>query len=688
MSVEKLLDNLAQRIFLPEMDFETLLDYYVARTKLLNERFGYPSYMGVASQVETDIGDLTKKKMGLYEKLLWNKLVHPPQNVLFIVGGVGCGKTTSSQLIVGIMKDTPGHCRDFEKCQDKLPLCRRRRLHIIMDFDEIEYKYEQDFEEARQKFIYDLSTRMSSNLYGILKPEEKFEFIDFWNYEIERQYEEGSLQGAFSEIVNEMHYRIGFNWQKIIDDIAIDIRKEVFNKITEDPNLFLDYQCRFCRYVIERVYGGRRQCIFVILDNIDCASPALQAAVREVLVSYQKRFGNTFMVCLRPETLLAKPSGVAAYIIDIEPHCGPEPFDVVVDRLKRFVDNPAPFFRPGELEKELENHAHELAKEVYKHLTDKKSEKIVRKFIESLAGSNIRNALIMATNLLKLKIRERDFAPHELNRALISPPYERYSRSPLNPVENIFHVEGSPEGRLLVKPRILQSMRLDNRHTRTISELLTMCQSFGYKPEIICKACNEMMEPAHQLIISNAKIEYTLSDFLSSENDKFMLTYAGIGYADKLMYDLDYIQTVMFDCVVESSGFPILSGHGLLQRFRAVVAFLNELNKVDRKETLELKMMHGKDLYISNFGETMLTWEIIKDVCTSIWHVILFLESHQPKYLKNVELRSQMTELYKDIANIMNVATQGDKEVLGKQVGSYPIPKPLSQLLQDESVSE
>lgn len=684
MSVEKLLDSLAQRIFLPEMNPELLCNYYVPRTELLDERFGYPSDMKSASKVDARIKGVLEKKMGLYERLLWNKLVHPPQNVLLIVGGVGCGKTMSSQLVAGITKETPEHCKDLEKCEDKPPLCKGKRLHIMMDFNEIDYRYESDFDKAYKKFITDLSGRMSANLYETLQPTERFEFIDFWNYEIQRQREEGSLQYAFSEVVNEMQHKGGSGWQEIIDDAAIDVRKKVFKKIRKDATLFLDYQCRLWRYVLERVYEGKRQCVFAILDNIDCASPALQAAVREVVISHQKRFGNTFMVCLRPETLLSKPGGVAAYVIDIEPHCGPEPFDVVIDRLKRFVDNPALFFRSGELNEELENHAQELAKEIYKHLTDKKSKKIIREFIESLAGANIRTALIMATKLLKLKIEERDFAPHELNRALISLPYERYSRSPHSIVENIFHVEGAPDGRLLVKGRVLQFMRLESRYRRTISELLTMCQSFGYDPELICKACNEMMEPAHQLIISNAKIEYSLADFLTSENDKLMLTYAGIGYTDKLMYDLDYIQMVMLDCVVESSSFPILSSHGLLQRFRAVIAFLSELNKADHKEMLELKITCGKDLYISNYGETMLTWDVIRKVCTSIWHVLLYLERNQLEYLKNVELRNQMVEVYKDIANIVNVASQKNKEVLGEIIGSYFIPKPVSSILRDE----
>jgi hypothetical protein len=75
-------------------------------------------------------------------------------------------------------------------------------------------------------------------------------------------------------------------------------------------------------------------------------------------------------------------------------------------------------------------------------------------------------------------------------------------------------------------------------------------------------------------------------------------------------------------------------------------------------------MMHGKDLYISNFGETMLTWEIIKDVCTSISYFLDSVKTDQPKYLKNVELSNQMEKVYKDIANIMNVAAQMNREAL------------------------
>ncbi len=676
LSDEKLLDSLTQRIFLPRMDFETLLDYYVLRAKPLEVRFGQPSHMGSYSEVDIGIKGPGTNKIGLYEKLLWNKLVYPPQNVLILVGGIGCGKTMSIQLICGITKDTPQHCPQQPKCKGK-------RLHILMDFNEVDYDKESDFDKACHEFMRDLSDRMSSNLYETLKPTERFEFIDFWNYEINRQHAEGGIEYAFSKIINEMQHMMGPNWEKSVDDDAIFIRREVFKEIEKDTALFLDYQCRFWRYILESVYEGKRQCVFAILDNIDCASPALQSAVRKVVISYQKRFNNTFVVCLRPETLLAKPVGVAANVVDIEPHCGPDPFDVVVDRLKKFIDNPKLFFRPKELHEELEKQIYELAKEIYRYLTDERNGKIIKDFIESLAGTNIRNALILATNLLKLRIEEHDFGPHELNRALISPPYRRYNRSVDNPVENIFHVEGSPDGRLLIKGRFLQFMRLGEQNTRTISDIVTMLENFGYKGDLICKACNEMMEPAHQLIISNSKVQYSLADFLSSENDEITLTYAGIGYAEKLIYDLDYISMVMPSCVVESSSFPVLPGHGLLRRFRTVIAFLNELNKVDYKETFDLKSLHSKEIYISNFGETMLMWEIIRNVCQSIWHVLYYLEGlPSSQYLSNIDFSTQMVEVYKDIANIMNVAAQNNKDVLGGTV-EYGLPRPTSKKLRD-----
>lgn len=680
-SFGKLLDSLAQRIFLPDdLSFETLLNYYIPRTEPMDRRFGYSSNMRFSNielilKVNGHLEELPRK-IGSYEKLLWNKLVHPPRNVLFIVGGIGCGKTWTCQLITKITKTIPEHCPDFS-------LCNRKRLHITMDFNEIDYRHESDFTVAYQKFVEDLSDRMASNLYTTLKPTDEFEFFDFWNHEINRQHEEGAIAYAFSKIVNEMRDKADPNWEKEPCDDAMDLRKEIFKKIKNNPMLFLDYQCRFWHYVLEKVYGGRRQCVFAILDNIDCASPALQAAVREVVISHQKRFGNTFVVCLRPETLKAKPLGVAANVIDVEPHCGPEPFDVLADRLKRFVENPNPFFKHKELGKDLEKHAHELACEIHKFLTGRRSW-IIKEFVESLAGSNIRSALIMATNLLKLRIEEHDFGPYELNRAFISLPYEYYSRTIHSSVENIFHIEGVFKG-LLVKGRILQFLRSGEQNTRTISEFVTMLGSFGYEQQLICKACNEMMEPAHQLIISNRKVEYSLLDFLNSDNDNLMLTSAGIGYADKLMHSLDYISMVMPDCIVESSSFPIQSGYGLLHRFRAVIAFLNILRKTDRKETSGLRMLYGRNLYIENFGETMLTWEIIRNVCVSISYILNSLETRPlSEYLKRPELRDQMLEVYRDIENILNAAARDNKDILGETVGEDLVLKPVSEELREE----
>lgn len=683
MSEEKLFDILAQRVFLPRMDYETLSEYYIQRNEPVGQRFGYPSETSSSVTIFAPHKSLPRNKMGPYERLLYNKLVNPPQNVLFIVGGVGCGKTMTSHLLSGILKNSPQHCSDKERLREKPIDCQEKRLHVLIDFDELDYIQISNFEEAYLRFVTDLSDLMSSNLYGTLEIDDTFEFIDFWNSEINRQQAEGSLNFAFSRIQNEMQFRVGSGWRNLVGSIAIKHRKEIFELIRSDPRLFLDYQCRFWRYVLDRVYKKKRQCVFVILDNIDRASPALQAAIREIVISHQKRFNNTFVVCLRPETLASKPRGAATNVIDVEPHCGPQPFDVVVDRLKRFLDTPSLFFEPNELSKEQEEHAIELSKKVFEYLCDKKRGKILREFMESLVGANIRNALIMATNLLKLKMEDYELGPYELKRALISPPYRRYSRFSDSTVENIFHVEGSPEGRLLVKVRILHFIGLHARGTRTISDLNTMFMSFNYSPELLRRACNEMMQPAHQLVISNNKNEYSIDDFLSSESDQISLTDAGLGYTKKIMYDLDYISMVMLDSVLEDSNFPILSGHGLLRRFRAVIAFLSELNRVDQDELSGLKIVFGEELYVSNFGKRMLTCEIIKRVSISIWRVLIFLERKRPDYLKNIELRIQMIETYRDIQNLMIMAAEGYKKIFGTSI-SYWIPRPVSQDLRDD----
>jgi hypothetical protein len=683
LSIEELYDNLAQRVFLPEVetDSEKLVDYYISRENIVTKRFGYLSSMAEGSRADIDFIDKTTERMGLYERLLWNKLVHPPRNVFVIVGGVGCGKTMSVKFITGITENIPSHC---EKCQERESLCQGKRLHILMDFNEIQYKYEQDFDSAYREFISDLSIRMSSNLSDTLELTDEFQFVGFWNNEIEKQHREGGLRYAFAIIVKEMYKRAGKGWKELADNAAIAIRKEVFEVIEEDPTLFLDYQCRLWRYVLEMIYGGRRCCVFIVLDNIDCASQALQTVVREVLISHQNRFGNTFVVCLRPETALSKPEGIAGNIIDFEPHCGPDPFDVVVDRLSRFVNNPDEFLKPEELAPDLENRILDLSKEIHKCLIDRKSRRIIRKFAESLVGTNIRNALIIATNLLKLRKEEHDFGPHEINRSLISLPFERYARSIKNPIENVFHVEGAPEGRLLVKPRILRFIRLGNKNTRNISEILTMLGSFGYGPKLICSACNEMMEPAHQLLYSNGKAKYSLDAFLSSENDLIMLTYAGIGYSEQLIYNLNYISMIMPDCVVESSGFPVLSGHRLLSRFRAEIWFLKYLNKIDSEETSELKSKYGISMYFENFGGTLMTWEIIKGVCESMGHLLLYLEVQRPEFIDNAELTIQMADVYKDIASLMNSSAQINEDVLGLKISDYDIPLPGSDKLRNE----
>jgi len=665
---EMLLDSLAQRIFLPNLETEKIIEYYITRENTIDRRFGLSSHMKSRSEVDVS-PDCPRNVLGLYEKLLLNKMSKPPQNVIFLVGGVGSGKTMSILLIKEIMQDGQHNChQDFH-------LCNKTRLHIAMNFNDIPYKNISNYGEAVTKFTQDLVLRLSVNLHDTLKISDTLEFLDYWNYEISKQRKEGGLEHSFAVIVDEMQQKEGVNWEKK-GESAIETQKEIKLYIKENPFLFLDYQCRLWRFILEKVYKGKRSCIFTIIDNFDSASPAVQAAVRDVVISHSKRFGNTFLVCLRPETLMAKPVGIAAYVIDVEPHCGPEPFDVIIDRLKRFIDDPKSFFEIEELPEYLENHAIKLGKEIYKNFS---MNYIIKEFIECIAGSNIRCALILATNLFKNPRGEYNFGPHELNRSMISPSYKHYEWEENNCVENIFHVQGFTENQYLVKGRLLKYLRTGERNTRTIGDIVILLKSFGYKRQLIYKAFMEMMKPAHQLIISNAKSEYFPEDFLQSDNDRILLTYAGIGYADNLINNLTYISMVMPDCLLETLNLYKINYGQLIPRFRLLIKFLGRLNEKDFDEIRYLRNKYGLDMYTQLFGNTMLTLDIILNVTDSLHHILLYLEK-QPEYLKNIELFDQMIEIYKDIENILIISAEKNYKILNTNI-NYRLPRPKSPKL-------
>ncbi len=330
---EELLDNLATRIFLPNFNYNEIKTYYVKRTNFLdiNKIENQP-----ISKTADNFQNLPEV-MGLYEKKIWNLIAYPTQDIIFLIGGIGSGKTTTISLITQTLDSSPTHCGNAEKCQGG-------RLHILMDFNNIDYMHESSFEIARSEFVKDLSERMSANL-DKLEIEDSVEYVDFWADEIKRQQRIG-IGYAFAKIVNIMKYKAGPKWKTAINHSDIDRRKEVKkDEIEKEPTLRLDYLCRFWNYILLNIYKKNRMCISVIIDNFDSASPALQAAVRYVITSYAERFGNTFLICLRPETELSKPTGVGSKLIHKEFHCGPSPFDVINDRLRKFIESPEEYFR-------------------------------------------------------------------------------------------------------------------------------------------------------------------------------------------------------------------------------------------------------------------------------------------------------------------------------------------------------
>ncbi len=233
---------------------------------------------------------------------------------------------------------------------------------------------------------------------------------------------------------------------------------------------------------------------------------------------------------------------------------------------------------------------------------------------------------------------------------------------------------------------VLELLRQDEqKNTKAISDLTDILLKFGYELDHICKACNEMMQPAHQLVYSNAKTEYFTKDFQTADNDLIKLTKAGKGYVDKLLYDMDYIEMVMLDCMVETSDFPsnILYDQ-LLQRLKAVLIFLKILHTTDYYEMLHFKSTDmSLSRYYSNFGKSMLTWDIINNVCKQIKRILNSLESETPKssYLTKDELRFELVDRYVEMENILNIAAQNSKSIFGEKV-NYKTPTPKTDIIQ------
>jgi hypothetical protein len=182
-------------------------------------------------------------------------------------------------------------------------------------------------------------------------------------------------------------------------------------------------------------------------------------------------------------------------------------------------------------------------------------------------------------------------------------------------LEHLFRVSSRETGELLVKSRILCYLGRTEQGQRRVSEVVNALRLFGYDEDIILDAMNDMMKIWNQLIRSNGFDHYEDAALKKYNGDRVQLTDIGHGYINHLIHNIDYLQEVMLDTYVDDDHFPKSISYGyLIDKFRLVRLFLDEIRRTDVSEMQQFLEKHPEEAYLETFGHHLLSLDIIQAI--------------------------------------------------------------------------
>lgn len=631
-------DHLASKIFFPT--FRSVEDYYIySSPTIIPENFALPEGM-------TGIGE--------YEANLISKLLDPPNPVQVIIGTLGSGKSTTIDFIIKhiLPANNCGHClrTHHQTCQ---------RMIAWMDCKQFADKPGSQISNGA--VINQLCKEMRGRCGQFLTDE--IEFIDYWNYIFKNYTESTDLitsNVAASLLAEDSSVRGN---QEQLSATVLNRRKDLRDKLQKDSGWHINYMVLLWRFLIASHFNGRKDCGLIVLDNMDSLSPNYQSTLLDYIIRNSHVDGPTFILLMRPETF--NRHSLNDILVDVTQHSSPDPIDVIYDRSDRFLANPKPYLDTiGGLSTEQKS----IVVDYFSRMIPKmKDEKRFSTFIKASTGESIRNALVVAQDILNgvtlSEMRNLDLTTHYVIRACINHGNRQFIGNPKNRLDNPFEVIGLTEGFLLLKPRMLRFILGRGEKCRT-ALLLNAFALFGYSTKELIPAVNDLLRMEHQLLVSDG-FDY-FHETTGDDQETLHLTEVGKGYLDHLLFDVDFIQEVMLDTRVDSDEFPVELGIDRLEeKFTALYYFLRTLQRTDELEVRRFIRTHNARRYTELFGKRMLTLDILVKITPSIERI---LYSSARKYSSH---ESDYIDLAERFVSLVRVAENAQLDLLGVLESHY-----------------
>ncbi|MBE0672131.1 MAG: hypothetical protein IH588_16245 [Anaerolineales bacterium] len=589
---------------------------FVDETRLAPEVF----YQFSTERREINIPELQQAvNIGDYEGMLIDKILHPLNPVICIRGRLGTGKTTTLKYVI------ENYIKRIN-CED-CPIDEDRNGALISWIDFMSFFDESGFENGLPFLLRTISQQMWNKCSNYFDP--KAELDSFWNYlfEINEKAYDVLVESVVGGILDEYPY---LKKIKDINDNEVKKREDIKNSIkNKNPQWYFRYLILMWRYLIETRFSGRKACAIIVLDNMDSLSTDMQANLLKAVIKSAHHKGPTFILSGRPETF--DRHGLNDVLTDIVYHQGPEPQKVILFRLNLFLDDPDKYFKTSIslLSKEkvlITNYLSRIVKIV-------REDWYYKKFISSIAGKSIRNALVLSQGLFAVplgEMKKRKLALSDIIRGMIRFGGSQYISAYNQRVTNPFDVTGEIDGRYLTKIRILKFVA-GYGGSCSRSMITNTFSMFGLPDACVSQALLDLLRHECQLLTSN---NY---EGLETEHETITITEIGRGYIDNLIYNLHFIQEVIMDARVPSVfQVPYQFSDAFCRKLGTIINFLIELYKTDVSE-VQRSMERISINYAKVFAPYLISLEIITSLYDYLHDILMPQKKDSPANLQEYD---------------------------------------------------
>lgn len=597
-------------------------------------------------------------KCGPNEQYLINKIFFSTCHLVYLVGGIGVGKTTFSNYL---MKDL---------------------LHRVRHQDPIKVS------KCPGPIYFNFLRENTISVQGKSLEAVKSEFLDLFCTHIEakivsKQYFDGvteEVEVVWQEIIASHSHGYQHNpassfiVKRVFDEQAKslpadkDLRRDVLarrvlirKEIMSNENLRVHYLARLLNYIRDKYYQDHRQCFLVIVDNIDREQTLVQRAVGLVLKPFANNSQIRIVVNVRQTTYHQGQGDNLSETVDWVAYCGPKPLSVINARIDDFIESPKDyerFYKPSDLP--------DLVRGVATIRDNFLNTDRFAQFFEALTGNSVRKGLVLAQSLILNSI----YDPYEVGkdshssanlkltdvlRALMVGTGSAYHYDVNDIIENIFEVQQHKAESPLIKLRILRALAVRDQGI-VLNRLVNILQGFNQSLDVIRDALNDMLDSSKRLIWSDSVNFFdSVQDLINLGGSRLFLSTIGEGYESVLCKKVEYVQEVMLDTSVSTDlldhfgrGFD----YGKMEdRFTMVSRFCSYLAMQDMKEVESFVGDFGHKTYANEFGgDCLISTEILEAVMQGMEGILTYVVDHTRGEVKTSrsELKDELMTYFND----------------------------------------